>query len=88
MGDLSTNGERLESLRKREAALKALILKERLKQQARIEREERRLFGLVGQAVVRDTKEAPEFKAMIMRALKVAGMPDGDRAFLKRKGWL
>jgi hypothetical protein len=85
----SSNGNsRLEALRQREAALRAAIATERVKEQKRREKELDRLFSLVGEICVRDGEESPEYKAMLIRVMQGATISDANRAFLARMGWL
>jgi hypothetical protein len=79
---------RLEVLRQREAALKAAIAVEKVKEQKRREKERERLCAIVGSICVRDGEETPEYKAMLIRTMQGADMTDSDRAFLVRMNWL
>ncbi len=87
MDATGVNG-RLEALRKKEAALRAAIATERVRQQKRKEKEDARLFSIVGAALVQNAAKAPDFQLMLKQVLRAADMRDTDRAFLAGKGWL
>ncbi len=78
----------LDALRKKEAALKAAIATERVRQQKRLEKDNARLFSIVGEALVQNARQAPDFRLMLEQVLQSADMRDTDRAFLTGKGWL
>ena len=80
--------EKLEALRRKEAALKAAIAAEKVRQQKRREREDARLFAIVGEAVIRNARQSPQFELMVKQLLQSAELRDTDRAFLSGKGWL
>jgi hypothetical protein len=79
---------RLESLLKKQAALKSEIEVEKVREQKRYDREASRLHLIVGEALVRDSEDSPEFKSMLVRVLEGANLGSSERAFLARKGWL
>jgi hypothetical protein len=84
-----TNGnKRLDALLRHEAAVKAAIAVEKVKEQNRREKERNRLCALVGAICVRSGEDAPEFKTMLIRVMQGADVSDGDRAFLVRMNWL
>jgi hypothetical protein len=79
---------RLEALRKREAALKAAIAAEQIRRQKRKEKEDTRLFSIVGAALVQNAAQSPDFRLMLKQVLQSAALRESDRAFLAGKGWL
>jgi hypothetical protein len=79
---------RLESLLKKQAALKSAIEVEKVREQRRNDKEVTRLHLIVGEALVRDSEDSPEFKSMLVRVLEGANLGSSERAFLARKGWL
>jgi len=84
-----TNGNgKIQAILDRQAALKAQLAQERVKEQKRREKERDRLCALVGAICVRDGEESPEYKAMLIRAMQGADMTESDRAFLVRMNWL
>jgi hypothetical protein len=84
-----TNGNsKLDALLKREESLKSAIAAEKVRQQKRREKENARLYAIVGEICVRDGEESPEYKAMLIRVMQAAEIPSADRSFLVRKGWL
>ena len=80
--------EKLEALRRKEAALKAAIAAEKVRQQKRREKEDARLFAIVGEAVIRNARRSPQFELMLKQVLQSAELRDTNRAFLSGKGWL
>lgn len=80
--------EKLEALHRREAALKAAIATEKVRQQKRNEKDDARLFSIVGAALVQNAKLSSDFRLMLKQVLQSAAMRDTDRAFLAGKGWL
>jgi len=85
---MTTNNAKLEALRKREAALRAAIAAEKVRQQNRREKDDARLFAVVGEALTRYAQQSPDFELMLKQVLQAAAMRDSDRAFLAGKGWL
>jgi hypothetical protein len=83
----SING-RLEALRKREAALKAAIAEELVRQQKRKAADDARAASVVGEALLRHAEHSPQFTTMLKQVLQAATLADSDRAFLTKKGWL
>lgn len=79
---------RLESLLKKQSALRGAIEVERVREQRRNDKEAVRLHLIVGEALVRDSEDSPEFKSMLVRVLEGANLGSSERAFLVRKGWL
>ena len=89
MGSMTKNNDKLEALRKKEAALKAAIAAEQVKQQKRNQRENARLFSIVGQALVENAAKNPDgLGLMVKQVLQAAELRETDRAFLSGKGWL
>jgi hypothetical protein len=79
---------RLDALLKKQAALKGAIEIEKVREQRRYDREATRLHLIVGEALVRDSEDSPEFKSMLVRVLEGTNLGSSERAFLARKGWL
>lgn len=88
MGDSETNGYRLETLRKREQALRAKIAAEKVRQQKRKAKDDARVFQIVGEALTRYAGQSPEFRLMLKQVLESAALRETERAFLAGKGWL
>ena len=87
--DHGTNGNvRLEALRQREAALKAAIAAEKVRQQKRKEKMDARVFAIMGEALTRYAERSPDFRLMLRQVLQSAELRDADRAFLTANGWL
>jgi len=90
---LNTNGggngnTRIDALRRREAALKAAIAAEKVRQQKRKEKDDARVFAVVGEALTRYAEQSPDFRLMLKQVLQSADLRDTDRAFLAGKGWV
>jgi len=87
--DHSAKGNaRLDALQQREAALKAAIAAEKVRQQKREEKDAARLNSIIGAALARYASQSPEFKLMLQQVLQSAEMRETDRAFLAGEGWL
>ncbi len=84
-----TNGNaRLEALRQREAALKAAIAAEKVRQQKRKEKNDARVFSIIGEALARYAEQSADFRLMLKQVLQSAELRDADRTFLGANGWL
>ena len=81
--------DRIEALRKREAAIKAALAAEQVKQQKRKERDNARLASIIGAALVENCLKQPEsVGVMVRQILAASSLRETDRAFLAGKGWL
>jgi hypothetical protein len=78
---------KLDELRRREQALKAAIAQEKVKEQKRKDKENARLFSVIGEALAHYATKSPDFKLMLKQVLQSAELRDTDRAFLAGKGW-
>ena len=87
MSETNGNANRLAALRKREATLKAAIAAEQVRQQRRKDKENARLFSVLGEALAHYATKSPDFKLMLKQVLQSAELRDTDRAFLAGKGW-
>ena len=88
MADTKSVNEKLEALRKREAALKSAIAAELVRQQRRKEKDNARAASVIGEALLRHAEQSPQFNTMLKQVLHSATLADSDRAFLTKKGWL
>ena len=82
---------KLDALRKREAALKAAIAAEQVRQQKAKAKLQAREFSVVGEALCRYAAQSPEFKTMLSQVLPVALAATGNgkaEEFLKGRGWV
>lgn len=79
---------KLEALRKRESALKAAIAAEQVRQQRRNEKDNARLFALIGEALVIYGNQSTDFKTMLRQVLASAITDERSRQFLKDRGWI
>jgi hypothetical protein len=85
MNDMTT---KLDVLRKREQAIKAAIAAEQIRRQKRKDKEDARLFSIVGAALVQNAAQSPDFRLMLKQVLQSAALRETDRAFLAGKGWV
>ena len=85
-----TNGNaRIELLKKREAEIRAKIAAEQIKKRRRIEKENARLFALVGEALCQNAADNPEtFGLMLKQVLASTVTDDRTREFLSSKGMI
>jgi len=88
MANTNLANEKLEVLRKREAALKAAIAAELVRQQKRKASEDARAASVIGEALLRHAEQSPQLNTMLKQVLQSATLTDSDRAFLTKKGWL
>jgi hypothetical protein len=81
--------EKLDALRKREAALKAAIAAEQVKQQKAKEKLQAREFFAVGEALCMYAAQAPEFHSTLkaMLGAAVAAIDEPTKRFLCSRGW-
>ena len=87
MNEANGNGK-IEALRKREAALKAAIAAEQVKQQKVKAKLQAREFATVGEALCKYAAQSAEFRLMLQQVLQSAVMGDAERKFLAGRGWL
>jgi hypothetical protein len=80
------NGNRLDALKKREAALKAAIAVEQVKQQKRREKVQARLASVLGACMLADLGTSPQIRPSIEESLKRNCNPR-DVEFLRATGW-
>lgn len=81
--------EKLDALRKREAALKTAIAAEKVRNQKRNEKEHARLCSVIGAALVHNAALHPDFEGMLKSILQTAAsISDSDRKLLRAKGWV
>lgn len=88
MNNKTDGNERIEALRKREQAIKAAIAAEQIRRQKRKEKDDARLFSIVGAALVQNAAQSPDFRLMLNQVLQSAALREADRLFLAAKGWL
>jgi glutamine synthetase adenylyltransferase len=82
----TNSNERIELLKKREAALRLLIAREQTLQLKRKEKERARLAAMVGACLLADMEDHPEVREAILQSLRRTAT-ERDIAFLKTKGW-
>lgn len=77
---------KLETLRKREQALRAAIAEEKVRRQKRAERDRARTASILGECVLGDLETHPQLGPLIEESLKRNASPR-DTEFLKAQGW-
>jgi hypothetical protein len=85
---MANDNGKLETLRRREAALKAAIAAEKVRQQKKREKDEAHEASVIGEALLRYSRQMPDFRLMLKQVLATAELSDSNRAFLAGKGWL
>ena len=89
-GVSATNGNpRLEALLERQKQLDALLTAEKLKLAKRKQKDDRKLFAIVGRSVCQAAEQSPEFHLMLRQTLAGLGgvLTEGEQNFLKAHGW-
>jgi hypothetical protein len=86
---MDTNGNsKIEALRRREAAIKAALAEEQVRQQKRRERENARLASIIGAALIENAAKNPDtLGLMVKQVLQASELRESERAFLAGKGW-
>ena len=80
------NGK-LEALRKKEVAVRAAIAEEKVRQQKRKEKDDARLFSIIGAALIQHATKNDSFRLMLKQVLQSGELREADRAFLVAHGW-
>ncbi len=82
----NTANDRIEALRKREAAIKAAIAAEQIRRQKRRDKDHARLVTIFGACLLSDLETHPELRAGFEQSLKRTAT-GRDLEFLQSKGW-
>ena len=84
----TTNGaaNRLDALKKREAAVRLLIAREQTLLLKRKQKDRARLAAIVGACLLADMEDHPDVREAILQSLRRTAT-ERDIAFLKTKGW-
>ena len=77
---------RLEQLRRKEAALRAAIAEEKVRQQKRSEKDRARLASIIGECLMADIEVDPKLGLLLEESLKRNASPR-DAEFLRARGW-
>ena len=89
MASANISNEKLDALRKREAALKSAIAAELVRQQKRKEKDDARLCSIIGMALVQNAAAHPDFELMLRGVLQSStSLGDSERKLLRKRGWL
>jgi pantoate kinase len=78
--------DKLETLRKKEAALKEAIALEKIRQQKRLEKERARLASAIGECVLADLETNPQLRQFLEESLKRNANPHVAE-LLRARGW-
>lgn len=88
-GSQIDSNDKIEAIRKRQAALREQMARELVRRQKKNERDEARLHAIIGEALVANASKHPDFELMLKSILKaVTTFSDSDVKLLRRKGWL
>lgn len=79
---------KLEALQQREAALKAAIAAEKVKQQQQKERDKARLSSIIGGALVDQANSSPQLHTMLKQVLTGCVTDPPARKFLEERNWI
>ena len=85
-----TNGNpRLEALLERQKQLEALLAAEKVKLVKRKQKDDRKLFAIVGRSACYAAEQSPDFHLMLRQTLAGLGgvLTEGEQNFLKAHGW-
>jgi len=80
------NVSRLEQLRRKEAALRAEIAREKVRQLKRAEKDHDRLASIIGECLMADIEVDPKLGLLLEESLKRNASPR-DAEFLRSRGW-
>jgi len=80
--------ERIAALKEKERQIRAAIAEETVKRKKRQFREFERLKNIIGGALLANAAEDAVFAAHLKERLQKAVVADGERNFLRGKGWL
>jgi hypothetical protein len=83
---MSGANDRLEQLRRREAAVRAAIAEEKVRQQKRAEKDHARLASVVGECLMADLEVDQNLRLLLEESLKRNASPR-DAEFLRHMGW-
>ena len=90
---MNTNREnktdKLENLRKKQAALRSKIAIELVRQQKKNAEDDARLFSIIGAVLVGNAAMHPDFESMLKSILQTStSLTEKDKKLLRSKGWL
>jgi hypothetical protein len=86
--EINGNGDRLSRLQEKVKAAEARLAAERLLLAKRKQRDDKKLFALVGQAICSAAEQSPEFHLMLKQTLGGAVTDAADRRFLEARGYI
>jgi len=84
-----TNGNgRIAALKEKEKQIRAAIAAETVKRKRREFKEFERLKSVIGGALLATAAEDPAFAVHLKERLQKAAIVEGEKNFLRSKGWL
>lgn len=84
-----SNGDaKLDTLLKKEAALRAAIAAERVRRQKRAEKDDARLDSIIGRVSRAESRQDSDLKTRILAAMQKAELAEAERKLARAKGWL
>lgn len=86
--DGTNDNVRMEILLRKEREIHARIVAERVQRQKRKEKDDARLFAIIGEALVTYGAQSPDFKTMLRQALAGSVTDERSRKFLTDRRWL
>jgi hypothetical protein len=86
----TSNGSKLDALRKREAALREAITKEKIREEKAKAKVLAREFASVGETLCKHAAQSRDFHSTLrqMIAAAIAAADEPTRKFLASRGWL
>jgi hypothetical protein len=89
MAGSKTARQKLEALQRRQAAGKAEMALLAVQLQKAKEKEDARLYSIIGQALIQNAAKHPDFELMLKSVLQTTtSLGDGEKKLLRSKGWL
>ena len=82
------NGDRLSRLLERQKELDAQLAGEKLRLAKRKQKDDKKLFSLVGRAVCETAEQSKDFHLMLKQTLGGAVTDDAARRFLEARGFI
>ncbi|HVP46106.1 MAG TPA: hypothetical protein VMT32_05965 [Bryobacteraceae bacterium] len=83
----SSNG-RIEQLRQKEKEIRERIAQEKVRAARRKEKNDAKLFSVIGRALLKYAAQTPDFELMLRQTLQSVVTDEHERRFLASCGWL
>ncbi|HUA82816.1 MAG TPA: hypothetical protein VMB85_03085 [Bryobacteraceae bacterium] len=79
---------KLAALLKRQSDIKAALSAEREKRKMQAAKDQGRLTVIVGRSALANAAQSPDFKQLLVAALRTTVTDPSEEKFLKAQGWL